>query len=191
MHMHMHNPTGLHLLKVEGDHDSEQLCRSDSLLASLVYDHCHRKGLCSPGYRILLPSSTCCKRHVDGPASVCFCVKHTEAPFFCGLSKASCWNRVPLYVRNVCETHSHTQAEALTRTSERAGPAHAGVNQHAGPRQRIIHSVSASLQQVGEAPMHQNARDVHKKPQKAASAYPYFNSRGSSLLAFSLLTKQS
>lgn len=162
----MHNPTSLHLLKVEGDHDSEQLCRSESLLASLAYDRCHRKGLCSPGYCILVPSSTCCKLHADRPASVCFLctlpLTHTEAPFFCGLGKASCWNRVPLYVRNVCQTHSHTQAGALTRTSEWAGAAHAGVNQHAGPLQRIIHS-AASLQQVSEAPMHQKRQ---KYPQK-------------------------
>lgn len=34
------------------------------------------KGLCSPGHRILGSSSTCCKRRVDRPVSVCFCVKH-------------------------------------------------------------------------------------------------------------------
>lgn len=82
---------------------------------------------------------------------------HTEAPFFCGFGKASCWNRVPLYVRNVCQTHSHTQAGALTRTSERARAAHAGVSQ------RLIHSFSASLQQVREAPKRQKCPQNQKK----------------------------
>lgn len=51
-----------------------------------------------------------------------------------------CWNRVPLYARGVCRTHSCTQAGALIRTSDRAGAAHTGVNQHAGRSQRFFDS---------------------------------------------------
>lgn len=120
-----------------------------------------------------LSFSTCCERCVDAPPPPppCLCVsvccqarspKGTQRLLSsAGSGKASCWNRVPLYVRNVCRTHSHTQTGALTRTSERAEGAHAGVNQHADPSQRIIDSFSASLEQVSEALMHQTSEMCH------------------------------
>lgn len=104
-----------------------------------------------------------------------------------GSGKASCWNRVPLYVRNVRRAHSHTQAGALTRTSERAGAAHAGVNQHADPSQRIIDSFSASLEQVSGALMHRNIRNG-PFVQSTKSKMTVLSSRGS-LLSFRLSTK--
>lgn len=100
---------------------------------------------------------------VDLSVSVCFlsqACSHERTQRLlssAGSPKASlCWNRVPLYVWNVCQTRSHTHThtgrsiDTHTRPNG-AGPAHAGVNQHAGPSQRIIHWVSSSLQQVSPA----------------------------------------
>lgn len=126
-------------LKVEGHRDSEQMW-----------------GLCSPGRRILVPPSTCCKRRVDRPASVCFCGKRALA----NAHRGSFLRRAGLSflleqgppLCEECVSDAHVG---------RVGAAHAGVNQHAGPSQRVIHSFSASLQQVTKMPT---------KPRKAASA---------------------
>lgn len=162
------------------------------LLAPLLI----RRDLSSSGRRVLFPS-TCCERCVDAPpplsylcVSVCWEARSPKGTqrllSSAGSGKASCWNRVPLYVRNVCRTHSHTQAGALTCTSERAGAAHAGVNQHADPSQRIIDSFSASLEQVSEALMHQ-ASEMCPLSSPQSQKLTVLSSRGS-LLSFRLLT---
>lgn len=135
------------------------------------------KGLCSPGRRILGSSSTCCKRHVARPVSVCFCVKHAlpnahRGSFLPRARQSFLLEQgPPLCEECVSDALPHTQAGALTRTSDRAGAAHTGVNQHAGPGQRIIHSFSASLLQVSEAPMHQNVRKVQKAKKKKKGCF--------------------
>lgn len=68
-----------------------------------------------------------------------------------------CWNRVPLYARRVCLTNPCTQAGALIRTSDRAGAAHTGVNQHAGRSQRSFDSFLCL------GPMGQQTATVPKK----------------------------
>lgn len=41
-HAQTYQPASAAALMVEGDHDSQHLCRSETLLASLVYDRCHQ-----------------------------------------------------------------------------------------------------------------------------------------------------